>query len=228
MQLSRLCIWFVFILSLGNHLSAFSNSFPHHLERKVIEANLDEYLKNHQVHVIIEGYCTPEQVEQFKTALKLYNKKIRRIAEIGFNAGHSSEMFLETCARSKVVSFDINYHAYTKIGLQYMQKKYRNRLTFIEGDSKSAIPTFSGSNPGVKFDLIYIDGDHSYQGCLTDILNCKALATKDTILWVDDYNFAPVATAINECVQNGHIVIVLHHITPSGDREWIEAKYINP
>jgi len=46
-----------------------------------------------------------------------------------------------------------------------------NKVTFLDGDSKDTIPKYFEANDEV-FDLLYIDGDHSYLGCTADIVNC--------------------------------------------------------
>ena len=42
------------------------------------------------------------------------------------------------------------------------------RVKLHEGDSKATVRAM----PDDYFDLVYIDGDHGYQGCLADLLNC--------------------------------------------------------
>ena len=42
------------------------------------------------------------------------------------------------------------------------------RVSLHEGDSKVTVRCM----PDDHFDLIYIDGDHNYQGCLADLQNC--------------------------------------------------------
>jgi hypothetical protein len=56
------------------------------------------------------------------------------------------------------------------------------KVIFLDGDSKDTIPTYFALNDG-EFDLIYVDGDHTPLGCLSDITNCikhcKILAVHD-------------------------------------------------
>jgi hypothetical protein len=40
-----------------------------------------------------------------------------------------------------------------------------------------------------KFDIIFIDGDHTFSGAYQDIFNCKLLSNKDTLVLID--NVAP-------------------------------------
>ena len=48
------------------------------------------------------------------------------------------------------------------------------------------------------FDLCFIDGDHSYSGALSDIINCSRFAGPNCILVVDDANQPPVYTAVHD------------------------------
>ena len=56
------------------------------------------------------------------------------------------------------------------------------KAIFLDGDSKETVPCFFNSNKD-EFDVIFVDGDHSPLGCLTDIANCIEHCT---ILIVDD------------------------------------------
>lgn len=197
-------------------------------------ATLDGYLTQHgfnlsPVHSIInDGYSSVVQRKALADALKKL-PHVKRIVEIGFNAGHSSEVFLENCPNASVIAFDLNTHRYTKFGVDYMQKKFRDRFTLIEGNSLHKVPEFALAYKGEKFDLIFIDGGHSYQCCLEDIVNCQKLATDGAILWVDDYNYWEVHDAVNACVKNGLITItdVKSVNDESGPRVWAEAVYLS-
>jgi predicted O-methyltransferase YrrM len=54
-----------------------------------------------------EGYVTERQQARIPELLKEYAPHAKRIMEIGFNAGHSADLFLRTNPDAQVVSFDI-------------------------------------------------------------------------------------------------------------------------
>lgn len=109
-----------------------------------------------------------------------------KVMEIGFNAGHSALFFLYGNSNVRMVSFDIGVHKYIEIGKRYIDQLFPQRHNLILGNSLKTIPAYTNQHPSEKFDIILIDGDHSYEGALEDIKNCKALCKSNTILIMDD------------------------------------------
>lgn len=143
--------------------------------------SLNEYMKEHgQVHV--EGHMQdyPCQTETIKKLI--HENNIKNIMEIGFNAGHSCEVFLKSRPDICVTSFDINQYEYTNYGVRYFAEYYPGRHEFISGNSLETVPNY----PDKKFDLIFVDGAHDYNTALQDVHNCRRLAHKDTIVIMDD------------------------------------------
>lgn len=199
-----------------------------------VDLSLDQYLENKGFSLCPahskknEGYMTEPQKQQFIQRLASY-RTISSILEIGLNAGHSAENFFQHCkAINTFVSFDINIHPYTQHAADYLQEKYGQRFIFITGDSKQKVPEFLNSFPQQKFDLIYIDGDHRYDGCKSDIINCKQLAHKNTILWIDDCNNNDVERVVNNFQKQGFLKVIKIHKSqdPHGNRSWVEACYV--
>ncbi len=198
--------------------------------------DLDTYYREKGYHFspinseINEGYTSNKEREIFAEELKKL-PHITKIAEVGFNTGHSAEVFLESSNNSQLVSFDINTHYYIGIGVEFMQKKYNNRFSFVAGDSRATVPQYFQENPDQKFDLIFIDGCHLFDFCLTDIKNFKKLSHKNTILWIDDYdpiNCIPVKNAVDHAEALGIIKVIKSYFVEddSGPRGWVEAKYV--
>ena len=139
------------------------------------------------------------------------NKSINNVMEIGFNAGHSAELFLSSNKNINLVSFDIGHHIYVNLGKEFIDKTYPNRHTLIIGNSLSTVPEYF-KKENKKFDLIFIDGGHDYHVAKGDIFNCKNLAHDKTIVVIDD-------------TINNENWIAIYNIGPN--RAWKEAKNSN-
>ena len=148
---------------------------------------LSNYLKKNNIQ-ITEGY-TQSMNQQCLEIIDILqsNSNILNIMEIGFNAGHSSELFLSN-SNAYVYSFDLgeHFHQYLKYGKKYINTTYPNRHTLIFGDSNKTVPKFAENNTNIKFDLIFIDGGHDYDVAYNDLINCRKLANENTFIIMDD------------------------------------------
>ena len=175
--------------------------------------DLTTYLNNSGFYHF-EGYS--QQVDQqVKDLIAITNKPNLRVMEIGFNAGHSADVFLKNNKFLDLTSFDLGEHAYVLAAKRYIDETYPNRHTLIIGDSTKSVPKFISSLNNHKFDIIFIDGGHAYETAKTDLENCMYLAHKDTIVILDDTIFTPgweacwttgPTRAWTEMVNNGKIV----------------------
>jgi predicted O-methyltransferase YrrM len=143
---------------------------------------LNNYLQKHNSNCV-EGHSRTCSRQTILLQILCINSNIKNILEIGFNAGHSADLFLSNNSLCHVTSFDINQYLYVKIGKEFIDTTYPNRHTLIIGDSTKTIPIYQTN---VQYDLIFIDGGHSYEVAKEDLLNCKRFAHKDTIVIMDD------------------------------------------
>ncbi len=150
---------------------------------------ITQFLKSHGFHEF-EGYSqqVPKQIEDL---LYLTNRPINNVMEIGFNAGHSAELFLENNPSMTLTSFDLGAHPYVSTAKYFIDTVYPNRHTLILGDSRVTVPDYSKKNPQTRFDIIFIDGGHQYDIAKKDILNCIKLAHHDTLVLLDDTMYTP-------------------------------------
>ncbi|MCP9625242.1 class I SAM-dependent methyltransferase [Nocardia otitidiscaviarum] len=167
--------------------------------------------------------------------------EVRLIAEIGFNAGFSSYTFLEANPAVHVYSFDLGEHDYVTAAKNYIDAMFPGRHTLILGDSTQTVPAFQASNEVSSFDLVFIDGGHSYEVAKADLQNMRSLAGTDTVLVFDDlvpwkpWGEGPTL-AWQEAIQAGFVDQVelvkdgtpVATIAPPGDRCWAVGRYRYP
>ena len=61
--------------------------------------------------------------------------------------------------------------------------RYEGECIFLNGQSQDMIPQLEGRK---KFDLILVDGDHSYKGAYTDLVNCWKILNPGGHIIFDD------------------------------------------
>jgi predicted O-methyltransferase YrrM len=114
------------------------------------------------------------------------DRKNLRIMEIGFNAGHSADLFLKNI-NSRLISFDINDHKYVEVAKKCIDFLYPGRHLLITGDSRQSVPKFMEVYPEeAHFDVIFIDGGHDYDIAKSDLDNCLKMASENTLIIMDD------------------------------------------
>jgi hypothetical protein len=139
-----------------------------------------------QLHIERQVYVALAQLPEVKT-----------ICEIGFNAGHSAALWLRGNPNATVYMFDLFHHKYGRIneaflreeGQRYGLHNVSQRLITIEGSSLETVPKFRKEWPDIVCDLLSVDGGHSDDIPLRDMINMRALANpKFHVLVVDDSN----------------------------------------
>lgn len=134
-----------------------------------------DYLEGHTAHCVAKTNDLKRLVTKEGRAL--------RVLEIGFNAGHSSGLFLAASPNATVLSFDIAVHTYVHLSKFFIDIKYPGQHRLVIGDSLSSIPAHIDEEP---FDVIFVDGCHRYEHALLDVMNCKRFSSSETLLIIDD------------------------------------------
>eukprot|EP00639_Heterosigma_akashiwo_P009830 CAMPEP_0194595414 /NCGR_PEP_ID=MMETSP0292-20121207/24957_1 /TAXON_ID=39354 /ORGANISM="Heterosigma akashiwo, Strain CCMP2393" /LENGTH=240 /DNA_ID=CAMNT_0039455295 /DNA_START=949 /DNA_END=1672 /DNA_ORIENTATION=+ len=156
------------------------------------------------------------------------NPDANNYVEVGFNMGHSCLLVLFANPRLNVLSFDLGLSPVVRTSARYLQNFFPGRLrllldahqqgtfrTFfpgrlrlVTGDSTRTVPAFLGGfgDDSGKFDLIFVDGGHSFEVALSDITNMEGYASKlQHTLIVDDFHYPErtVQRAWNRVVHAG-------------------------
>lgn len=129
-----------------------------------------------------------------------------RVAEIGVFRGEFSRTLLDRLAPSELhlIDLDLTRHA---IGQKFAAEIQSGIVHLHEGDSSQTMASF----PERHFDVIYIDGDHSYEGVTKDIAASVPRLADHGYLVFNDYTYwSPcenmpygIIQAVNEfCVEH--------------------------
>ena len=110
----------------------------------------------------------------------LKKEKIDSFIEIGTHKGGSFYLLSKLCSGLKI-SIDLCSGEFGGIGFNESSKRNEklgnlfNKTYFIEGDTKSTntLIRLSELLEGKKVDLLFIDGDHTYEGVKNDWMNYK-------------------------------------------------------
>jgi predicted O-methyltransferase YrrM len=132
-----------------------------------------------------EGHSGEIKEQQARLKELCSKPSIQTILEIGFNGGHSAELFLSNSSAT-VLSFDLGVNPYVQSAKEYIDAKYTSRHTLILGNSMETVPQYLADNPNTTFDFIFIDGGHDYEIALADLTNCRKLSKPTTVVVMDD------------------------------------------
>jgi len=143
---------------------------------------------------------------------------VKTVCEIGFNAGHSSAMWLSSSPDVRLFSFDLCYHKYVQQAKAKLQSIFgESRVHLTCGSSAISIPIFVAEHPILNndfpgCDIMHVDGDHEHNGPIVDLVNMKKLLRPDgpKIVIMDDcpcpktWCIAP-SNAWDVCVANKYV-----------------------
>ncbi|MGV8875749.1 MAG: class I SAM-dependent methyltransferase [Rhodococcus sp. (in: high G+C Gram-positive bacteria)] len=120
----------------------------------------------------------------------------------------------------------------------HIDEHFPGRHTLIHGDSHTTIAAYAKEHPDARFDVIFVDGDHSVEGARADLDDLRALATPDSVVIMDDITpwlwFGENPTqAWQEAVDEGRILhtgyfrdgVPVSEVTPPAARAWAEGRY---
>jgi len=125
-------------------------------------------------------------------------REASQVCEVGFNCGHSTAAFLEASSAVRVRNFDLPDPRWGEQAYKFFRHRYpRNRLQIIEGDSSKTIPSFVSTKPRAhRCDLLVVDGLHTYEGSLLDLIRMLPMAECNATVVFDDVCDPLACTAV--------------------------------
>ena len=134
---------------------------------------------------------------------------VRHVCEVGFNAGHSTALWLSVNPTVTVETFDLFGEAkglafsqrlaakmtgFMTPNLHLLQRLFPGRLTAHRGDSLQTVPAASLVRP---CDLVHVDGRHSYGNVMEDAMNLMRKSHPSALYLFDDQCDARECSAPN-------------------------------
>jgi predicted O-methyltransferase YrrM len=113
------------------------------------------------------------------------------MAEVGVRDGRTTFYLLDNCPNLTIYGVDLSNAGYYN---NEVKAKYGDRLVPIQGNSHLV----ADGVPNV--DLVFIDADHSYNGCRGDIIAYRSKVNTDGILAGHDIDYPGVNRAVKELV----------------------------
>lgn len=132
---------------------------------------------------------------------------VKRGLEIGSFEGASAVWLMDHRPKLTLTCVDIFGPAFDDVTGEYEHRfernvaEYGDRVKKLKGKSADVLKTL---HPGNTYDLIYIDGDHSYEGALADVQLAYPMLEQGGIMIFDDYDNAEfgVKKAIDEFLES--------------------------
>lgn len=126
--------------------------------------------------------------------------KIKSYLEIGFGRGYSAMCAAKAMSDEygmfggKITTIDPFLDKnHVQMLMQIFPQQWTNRIEFMQGKSEDVIPTLG------NFDMIYVDGDHTYNAVKQDWEMCKDKWQK--VILFDDYHLPTKVEKDIECAK---------------------------
>ncbi len=175
-----------------------------------VELQICEIRRMMQAVINLESYCHGRLACRIFDAiiriltLRSINKQMVNVLEIGSLFGLGLFILFDQCkgyfSDIQLAAID-PFHGYygdaidKQSGVHVTEQIFeKNRkLSQVPDDKVTLIPYYSTDIRAIKaaqvklYDLIIVDGDHSYRGIKSDVTNYIEMLNKDGILFIDDY-----------------------------------------
>jgi Methyltransferase domain/Nucleotide-diphospho-sugar transferase len=124
------------------------------------------------------------------------------LLEIGFNAGHSALLALDSNPALVYAGVDIGSNAYSRPCADVLASAYGARFAIEYRDSRLYLPQLLiERRPG--FDVVHVDGGHDAATACADIALALCLVRPGGVVLVDDTNYQPIHAIVRSLVDGG-------------------------
>ena len=123
--------------------------------------------------------------------------------EVGCYAGGSACLMLQR-PNTNVISIDLGHPIHESVVHANVLKlnKHSNSYNYLEGNSQTYEMVDRLKELTNEIDILFIDGDHSYQGVINDFMLYEGLVKKGGYIVFDDYNDAQHSPAVKPAVDD--------------------------
>lgn len=172
---------------------------------KIKELSTIEFFEDHFDGKLLSSsyYTSGEELSIISGLINKYN--LKKILEIGVNTGESSKIILDSCkCIEKYTGIDITKEKASTMMKSQMEERVRLKDDvgkFIKKDPRVDIFVSDNGTKDFKteeqYDLVFVDGNHSYEWAKYDTEFAKSLNPK-IIVWHDYGTEAGVTKAVDE------------------------------
>jgi predicted O-methyltransferase YrrM len=168
------------------------------------------YFYNHQTFDL--AVDRNKQINLFSIASM---ETTQSVLEIGFNAGHSTLLFLLANPTSKIYCFDTCQHNYTKPCFEYLSQAFPGRLELIEGRSGEQMEKYKASHSQLMCDVIHIDGDHELSNANGDFFRSLGYAKYKAFLIYNNVDMDWLRMLWDGYIRDLHLKDITSHFYPT-------------
>jgi hypothetical protein len=191
----------------NKHLSTFYYNKTKDIV-KIKQSNLEEY-KN-----IFDDVWTCSDEFRYDLAIFFKNKSELKIAEIGSHKGYTTRFLANKFSKVYAVDNSVNWTNHNKACNKDLTNIDYVMLDIYKDPWHKKLPT--------NIEVSFIDADHSYEGCRSDILNSIKQFNDLQYIVLDDYGvWSGVKKIVDELLQNGTFIfekfIGLHNVPGPND-----------
>eukprot|EP00200_Dunaliella_tertiolecta_P007667 CAMPEP_0202382330 /NCGR_PEP_ID=MMETSP1127-20130417/42415_1 /ASSEMBLY_ACC=CAM_ASM_000462 /TAXON_ID=3047 /ORGANISM="Dunaliella tertiolecta, Strain CCMP1320" /LENGTH=334 /DNA_ID=CAMNT_0048981515 /DNA_START=151 /DNA_END=1152 /DNA_ORIENTATION=+ len=175
------------LLNILNKSDAFILDRAAHFGQGALQTELNTFLET-VTEGVGEGHTGQQAVQQAWYLAVASLPCVRNVCEIGFNAGHSSTVWMTARPDIHLHSFDMGAKDYSFPVAKFMSDKFPGRITFTWGNSLETVPSRIPELRD-KCDIVVVDGGHDAATAWQDTVNMRELANPEFAIFViDDVN----------------------------------------